>query len=66
MIESGMILYVLLFAILALLWSRVRGLSFEALLERSGREHHRVHGVLAKHPGGGAWRDYTGWLREEE
>ncbi len=53
---SGYLLYLVVAAHLVLFWRHVWGLSFDALLARAEREHHRVHRVLAKHPEGGAWR----------
>ncbi len=64
MIESGWILYLLLAALLHLFWRNVRGLSFEDLLARSAREHHRVQKVISRHPRGGSWGEYKQWVRE--
>lgn len=63
---SGYLLYLPVAALLVLFWRHVRGLSFDALLARAAREHHRVHRVHrvpAKHPEGGAWRDYQDWTK---
>ena len=62
-IASGYLLYLVVTALLVLFWRHRRGLTFDALLARAAQEHHRVHRVLAKHPEGGAWRDYQDWLK---
>ncbi len=64
-VASGYLLYVLVAALLVLFWRHVRGLSFDALLTRAVKRHHHVHRVLAKHPQGGAWREYQDWMRAE-
>ncbi len=64
-LASGYLLYLLAAALLVLFWRHVRGLSFEALLDRATQEHHHVHRVLAKHPQGGAWREHQDWMRAE-
>ena len=64
-VSSGYLLYLLVAALLVLFWRHVRGLSFDALLARAAREHHHVHRVLAKHPGGGTWRAHQDWMRTE-
>lgn len=65
MFESGGILYVLLAALLYMFRRHTRGCSLEDLLERSERDHHAVHAVLARHPRGGSWPQFRRWLREE-
>ena len=62
---SGYLLYLVVAALLILFWRHVRGLSFDRLLARAEEEHHRVHRVLAKHPDGGAWREYLDWMKAE-
>ncbi len=64
-VSSGYLLYLVVAALLVLFWRHVRGASFDALLVRAAREHHHVHRVLAKHPEGGAWREYQDWMRTE-
>ncbi len=64
-VTSGYLLYLLVAALLVLFWRHVRGLSFDALLDRAAEEHHHVHRVLAKHPEGGAWREHQDWMRAE-
>ncbi len=64
-VTSGSLLYLVVAALLVLFWRHVRGLSFDALLDRAARQHHHVHRVLARHPDGGAWQEYQDWLREE-
>ncbi len=63
--SSGYLLYLVAAVLLVLFWRHVRGLSIDALLARAAREHHHVHRVLAKHPGGGAWREHKDWMRME-
>ena len=65
MTETGPLLYVLLVALLFLFWWKVRGLSFDALLEQGYHEHRHVLKVNAKHPLGGAWKEHRKWMREE-
>ena len=62
MAELGWLLYAVLAALLAYFWSKVRGCSLDDLLERATGEHHRVHGVLAKHPHSGTWAEYKSWM----
>ncbi len=64
-VNSGYLLYLVVAALLVLFWRHVRGVSFDALLARAAREHLHVHRVLAKHPEGGAWREYQDWMRTE-
>lgn len=65
MAELGWLLYVVLAVLLAYFWSNVRGCSFDDLLERAIREHHRVHAMIAKHPSGGTWAEHKRWMRDE-
>lgn len=65
MAASGVLLYLLIAGLLVMFWRRVRGMSFDELLERSRREHHHVRRVLAKHPRGGSWKEHKAWMREE-
>ena len=48
MTETGPLLYLLGIALLPMFWWKVRGLSFDALLEQGRREHDRVHRVNAE------------------
>jgi len=61
---SVWILLVLLVAIVALMASRTRGRSMDQLFAEREREHHQVHAVLARHPHGGSWREFSRWLDE--
>jgi hypothetical protein len=63
MAEFGWLLYVVLAALLTYFWTKVRGSTFDDLLDGAGDEHHRVHDVLAKHPQGGTWAEYKSWMR---
>ena len=62
----GPILYLLLLALIVLFWLKVRGLSFDDILEKIEHEHHHVHRVIAKHPLGGKWKEHQQWLEEED
>ena len=64
MFHNGTILYLFLFALLARFWWRVRGLSFNELLDRSAQEHHVVLDVAMKHPRGGTWKQHQRWMQE--
>jgi hypothetical protein len=44
--------------------ARSRGRSLDELIAESSRDHHRVSHMIARHPGGGAWRDVRRWLAE--
>jgi len=65
-VESGFLLYVLVAALLVLFLRQRRGQSFDDLLARAARDHHHVHRVLVKHPGGGTWQEHKDWLREAD
>ena len=65
MTETGPLLYVLVVALLLMFWWKVRGLSFDALLEQGRSEHRHVLKVIAKHPHGGTWKEHRKWMREE-
>jgi hypothetical protein len=60
---SGLSVYLLLAAILLLMWRQVRGKSFADLLEQDLPLHHEVHRVIARHPKGGTWRRHRSWMR---
>lgn len=62
--NSVWILLFLLVAIIALMAARSRGRSLDELIAESSRDHHRVSHMIARHPGGGAWRDVRRWLAE--
>jgi len=62
MAAPGWLLYVVFAGLLAFFWTKVRGSSFDDLLNRASRDHHRVHDVLAKHPQGGTWAEYKSWM----
>jgi len=65
MATLGWLLYVMLAVLLYYFWTKVRGYSYDDLLERATHEHHQVHAVLAKHPRGGSWAEYKRWLANE-
>ena len=56
------ILIPLLLAILYLFWRQVSGQSMDDLLDRSAKDHHRVHEVLSEHPDGGTWDEFQRWM----
>ena len=62
--ESGLLLYLLVAALLALFWAKVRGKSFDDLLVQAAREHHHVLRVLERHPRGGTWKEHKTWMGE--
>ena len=64
MFSSGWIVVVLLVAIAALMAWRMRGKSLERMFEDAEREHHHVHDVIARHPHGGTWWEFSRWLKE--
>jgi hypothetical protein len=66
MIISGWFLYLLVVLFILLFWIKVRGLTFEELLERSVHEHEYVKIIFAKHPQGGSWHEFKQWLKEQE
>ncbi len=61
--DLGWLVYVLLAALLYYFWTKVRGISFDELIERDHEEHIRVHKVLHKHPKGGTFEQYRRWMR---
>ena len=63
--SGGYLLYLVVAALLVLFWRHVRGLSFDALLDRAAKQHHHVHRMLAEHPEGGTWREYQDRMRAE-
>lgn len=63
MADLGWLLYGVFALLLFYFWTKVRGCSFDDLLDRATDEHHRVHAVLARHPHGGTWAEYKGWMR---
>lgn len=64
--QSWAVPYVLLVAILVLMWLRVRGrLTFDDTLALDLRLHLQVHRVIAGHPRGGTWSEYVSWMRDE-
>lgn len=65
MLDTGLILYVLLIAILLLFLRAAGRPSLEKMLDHNVQAHERVHRMLAKHPGGGTWKEVKRWLAEE-
>jgi hypothetical protein len=57
--NSGLILYVMFAALLALFWRQVRGKSFDDLMDEDSSLHHQVHRVIcfgSRAGGCGPWR----------
>ena len=64
--ETWLLPYILLVAILALMWFRVRGrLTFDHTLALDLHLHHQVHRVIARHRHGGTWSENSAWMRDE-
>jgi Copper binding octapeptide repeat len=64
--STGYILHLLLLSIIYMMWRRVRGMSFEAMLDRSADEHHVVQAFHAQHPHGGTWSQFRQYWTERE
>ena len=58
------IFYVAFVVILLIFGARVRGRSFDMLMDEIRHEHEHVHHVMAHHPEGGTWREVKRWMRE--
>jgi hypothetical protein len=63
--NSGLILYVMFAALLALFWRQVRGKSFDDLMEKDSSLPYQVHRVIHKHSRGGTWQEFQAWMQEE-
>ncbi len=63
MAALGWFLYLVLAVLLYYFWTKIRGASFDELLDRAHDEHIAVHKVLKKHPEGGTYEEYQRWLR---
>ena len=66
MINSGLFLYLFGVIFIFMFWFRVRGLTFEQLLQRSEQEHERVKIIFNKHPHGGSWHEFKQWWKEQK
>jgi len=64
--STGYILHFLLLAIIYMMWRRVHGMSFEAMLDRSADEHHCVQSYHEQHPQGGSWLQFRQYWMEHE
>ena len=62
MLDNGWPLYLLLGALLFYFWTRVRGMTFDEMIDRQLDVHLAVHKVLHKHPKGGTFEDFNRWL----
>ena len=61
--DLGWLLYVVFAVLLYYFWTKVRGESYDELIERAHDEHVNVHNVLKSHPKGGTYEDYKRWSR---
>jgi hypothetical protein len=61
----GVILHGVLAVSVFLFWRQAHGKSQNVPLRRSADQRHRVHRVLATHPGGGTRFEYSQWMRQE-
>ena len=61
--DLGWLLYVVLAVLLYYFWTKVRGASFDELLDRAHDEHVAVHNVLHTHPKGGTFEEFQRWSR---
>ncbi len=64
-IIAGILLYGLFAFLLLALWRPMRGETSARLIERSEMEHHLVLAVIAEHPRGGTWAQFSEWLRQQ-
>lgn len=65
MIIYGYFIYILMAAILWVFWRKVRGRTFEELLQLRALEHHQIIELHRKHPFGGTWTEFNYWLEVE-
>jgi hypothetical protein len=54
--DYGWTLLVVLAALLVMFWVKIRGKSFDDMLDHGGHEHHKVAEMTGKFPRGGTWR----------
>ena len=66
MSASVWILVVLLVTIAVVMGRRLYGKTLDQLFDETEQDHHRIHAVLARHPQGGTWQQYSRWLAEAE
>ena len=62
----GYLLYALSALFVWMMWRKIHSNTLNDLLDRSAREHQRVHDVFLKRPQGGTWRQVETWLEEED
>lgn len=63
MADFGWLLYAVLAALLFYFRTKVRGKSFDELLDQQHDVHVDVHKVLHDHPKGGTYKEYMRWSR---
>ena len=59
---SGYLLYPIAVIIVLWMWSRVRGMSIEQIVNHSERQHHELTAIFEEHPKGGDWRLFQTWV----
>ncbi len=61
---AAYLLYPIMIVILLWMWSRVRGMKLEDIVEKSADEHHQVNDIFAEHPRGGDWLQFESWQKQ--
>jgi hypothetical protein len=61
--DMGWMLYLVFAVLLFYFWTKIRGASYDELMERAHEEHITVHNVLKTHPKGGTYEEYHRWSR---
>jgi hypothetical protein len=61
--DMGWMLYLVFAVLLFYFWTKIRGASYDELMERTHEEHITVHNVLKTHPKGGTYEEYHRWSR---
>ncbi len=62
---TAYLLYPMMAFILLWMWTRVRAMSLEEIVEQSATEHHRLIALFEIHPRGGNWTEYCSWLEHQ-
>ena len=62
MIITAIVLWLLLLAIAATMWWRMRKASFADWIERDAHEHHVVQRMISQHPTGGEHSQVVRWI----
>lgn len=61
--DMGWMLYLVFAVLLFYFWTKIRGASYDDLMDRAHDEHIAVHKVLKTHPKGGTYEEYHRWSR---